>query len=436
MHLFILKVFGQLVIKMNRLLYILLISAITIIGFTMFQQKDLGQISISFAGQSFETNLVVFGAAFLCVLFFILVLARGWQLIKKSFFYLSNRREKRLAEKARLSLSQGLIEYAEGRFEQAEKTLLQQIKYSDNRLPVYLTAARAAQQLGAHKRRDEYLHKALLEAPEAEIAIGLTKAELQLAHQQNEQALATLSQLNQLSANHSYILTLLANTYRHLQDWDNLKKILPSLKKYGNLSTESFLSFEIAVCNGQLGNLSKNRDSSLLITYWKDVPQHLKILPEVIEHYARLLITVDAAGEAENTLRLYLDKNWHESSIILYSELEVLVENKQLEMAESWLKEHQHNAWLLLALGKMCITRSLWGKARNYLEASIAINPMPENYLKLARLLEEHMDDSAAAQEYYRQGLYLLTGENLEELQLKHATDAECKTPQLKIVKT
>ncbi len=421
---------------MNRLLYILLISAITIVGFTMFQHKDLGQISISFAGQSFETNLVVFGAAFLCVLFVILVLAKSWQLIKQSFLYLSSRREKRLTEKARLSLSQGLIEYAEGRFEQAEKTLLQQIKYSDNRLPVYLTAARAAQQLGAHERRDEYLHKALLEAPEAEIAIGLTKAELQLAHQQNEQALATLSQLNQLSANHTYILTLLVNTYRHLQDWDNLKEILPSLKKHGKLSAESFLSFEIAVCNGQLSNLSKNRDSSLLVTYWKDIPQHLKALPEVIEHYARLLITVDAAGEAENTLRLYLNKNWQESSIILYSELEVLVENKQLEMAESWLKEHQHNAWLLLALGKMCITRSLWGKARNYLEASIAISPMPENYLKLARLLEEHMDDSAAAQEYYRQGLHLLAGENIEELQLKHSTDAENETPQLKIVKT
>jgi len=421
---------------MNRLLYILLISAITIIGFTMFQHKDLGHISISFAGNTFETNLVVFGAALLCFLFAILVLVKSWQLIKNAFTYLGNRREQRLTEKARQSLSRGLIEYAEGRFEQAEKTLLQQVKYSDNRLPIYLTAARAAQQLGAHDRRDEYLHKALLEAPEAEIAIGLTKAELQLAHEQNEQALATLTQLNQLSANHTYILTLLANTYRHLQDWDNLKEILPAFKKYGKLSDESFLSFEIAVCNGQLSNLSKNHNSKPLIDFWKDTPAHLKVLAVVIEHYAKQLITVNAAGEAEKTLRLYLDKNWQESSIVLYSELDVLVDNKQLEMAESWLKDHQHNAWLLLALGKMCITRSLWGKARNYLEASIAINPMPENYLKLARLLEEHMDDSAAAQEYYRQGLHLLTGENSEEILNKHLSRIESETPQLKIVKT
>ena len=318
---------------MNRLLYILLISAITIVGFTMFQHKDLGQISISFAGNSFDTNLVVFGAALLCAMFIVLVLIKCLQLIRNIFIYLGGRRKNRLTEKVHLSLSQGLIEYAEGRFEQAEKILLQQVKYSDNRLLAYLSAARAAQQLGAHERRDEYLRKAHLEAPEANVAIGLTKAELQLAHDQNEQALATLSQLNKLSANHTYVLTLLANTYKHLQDWDNLEKILPALKKHGNLSTESFLSFEIIVCNGRLSNLAKNKDSALLINFWQDAPHHLKALPVVIEHYAKQLIVVHAAGEAEKTLRLYLNKNWKESSIVLYSELDVMVDNKQLEMA-------------------------------------------------------------------------------------------------------
>ena len=421
---------------MNRLLYILLISAITIVGFTMFQQKDLGLISFSFAGFSFETNLVVFGAAILCAFFIILVFIKSLLLIKNIFIYFGGKRKKRLSEKARISLSQGLIEYAEGRFEQSEKILLQQVEYSDNRLLVYLSAARAAQQLGAHDRRDEYLRKAHIEAPQADIAIGLTKAELQLAHDQNEQALATLTQLNRLSLNHTYVLTLLANTYKHLQDWDNLKKILPALKKHGNLSAESFLSFEIIVCNGQLRNIAKNKNAQLLINFWNDTSHHLKTIPDVVEQYARQLVAVDASGEAEKTLRLYLNKGWEESSIILYSELDVMVDNKQLDMAENWLKDHQHNAWLLLALGKMCISLSLWGKAKNYLEASIAINPMPENYLKLARLLEEHMEESSAAEEYYRQGLHLLAGDYGVEILEKNANDFERETTQLKIVKT
>lgn len=421
---------------MNRLLYILLISAITIVGFIMYQQNDLGFISFSFINYSFETNLIVFGAAILCGLFVVLVFIKMSLFVKNTFIYLSSRHQKRLAEKAHLSLTQGIIEYAEGRFEQAEKILLQQVKYSDNRLLVYLTAARAAQQLDAHNRRDEYLQKSLLESPDAVVAISLTKAELQMAHNQNEQALATLTQLNELSPNHTYVLTLLANTYKHLQDWDNLKKILPDLKKHSHLSSESFLSFEIIVCNGQLSNLVKDQNSQLLINYWKDTAHHLTTLPSMIEHYAKQLVEVNAAVEAENVLRLFINKNWQESTIILYSELDVVVDNKQLEMAESWLKDHQHNAYLLLALGKMCISLSLWGKARSYLEASIAINPMPENYLKLARLLEENMDEPEAAQEYYRQGLHLLAGDYSSGLLQKETHDLEHETPQLKIVKT
>jgi len=418
---------------MNRLLYISLISVITIVGFTMYQHKDLGLVSFSFVGFSFQTNLVVFGAAALCALFSVLVLIKLWELIKNLFIYFGSRRKQRLTEKAHTSLTQGFIEYAEGRFEHSEKILLQHVKYSDNRLLVYLTAARAAQQLGAHERRDEYLRKAHLEAPDADIAIGLTKAELQLAHDQIEQALATLEQINSLSENHPYVLTLLANTYKHLQDWDSLKQILPALKKHRKLSTENFLRFEVAVCEGQLTNLARSDDSSLLIDFWNETSSHLKNIPQVTEKYARLLISVKAAGEAETILRHYLDKNWHESTIILYSELDVMVDNSQLEAAEAWLEDHQQNAWLLLALGKMCISRSLWGKARNYLEASISIRPMPENYLRLARLLEEHMDEPAAAQEYYRQGLHLLAGDYGEDVLRK---DFERETPQLMVVKT
>jgi HemY protein len=420
---------------MNRLLYVILLSALTIFGFIMYQQRDLGYVSFSFAGITFETNLIVFTAGLLCAAFAVMLLVKTWQLIKSAIIYLFGRRELRQQEKARNSLTQGLIDYAEGRFEQAEKVLLQQIKYSDNRLLVYLSAARAAQQLGAHERRDEYLRKAHLEAPGADIAIGLTKAELQLAHEQNEQALATLTQLNTLTENHRYVLTLLANTYRKLHDWENLDDLLPALKKHGQLSAENFLHFEIAVCNGLMTKLAIHNNSKPLLEHWKETPHHLKALPDVVEHYARQLIQIGSSGEAENVLRLYLNKSWQESTIILYSELDVMVDNKQLEMAESWLKDHQHNAWLLLALGKMCVTRSLWGKARNYLEASISINPMPQSYLKLARLLEEHMDDDAGAQEYYRQGLHLLAGDYSDEIIEQKGPDIEADLPQLQIVK-
>lgn len=421
---------------MNRLLYVLLIAVITITGFSMYQHHDIGHLSFRFADIAFETNLIVFIAALLCVLFVALVFVKIVIAIKAGFEYFGSKRQLRLKNKARLSLSQGLIDYAEGRFQQSEKTLMQMIKYNDDQLPVYLTAARAAQQLGAHDRRDEYLRQAHQIMPEADVAISLTQAELQLAHEQNEQALATLTQLYEKQPDHTYVLTLLVNTYKHLQDWDNLAGVLPQMKKRGVLSDESFQKFEIDVCKGQLSNRAKSSQVKTLLDYWDQVAQHLKTLPSIVEHYARQLIAIDASGEAEKVLRVFLDKHWHESTIVLYSELDVLVDNKQLEMVESWLKDHQNNAYLLLALGKMCISRSLWGKARSYLEASISIEPMPENYLKLARLLEEHINDTAAAQEYYRQGLHLLTGECGDELLSKYILHQQEDSPKLTIVKS
>lgn len=428
--------------SMNRLAYILLISAITVVGFVMYQNNDVGKVSLTFADYAFETNLIILFAAFLCLFFFSLILLKTLTFLKNSFFYLGNKRQARRIEKAHTALPKGLIEYAEGRFEQAEKIFLQQIEYSDNRLLAYLSAARAAQQLGAHERRDDYLLKAHLEAPEAEVAIGLTKAELQLAHDQNEQALATLTTLNEQVENHPYVLTLLANTYKHLHDWNNLKTILPALKKHTKLSAESFLSFEILVCNGQMSVLAKKSEpvttenSQALINFWQEAQHHLKILPEVIEHYVRLLNSLGNNEEAELVLRQYLNKNWQDSSIALYSELDFMVENKQIELVEGWLKDHPHNAHLLLALGKMCLTRSLWGKAKGYLEASVAISPMPENYLMLARLIEEKMNDPEAAQEYYRQGLHLLAGDYSEAVLDKKISEVNDDKLQLKIVKS
>ena len=330
--------------NINRLMYALLISAITIAGFTMYKQNDIGRISFSFAEFSFETNLIVFGAAILCGIFAVLFFIKTIHAIISLFVYFRNRHQQRLKDKARLAMSQGLIEYAEGRFKESEKVLLQHIKHSDDPFLVYLTAARAAQKLDAHDRRDEYLRLAHMNTPNADVAISLTKAELQLAHNQTEQALATLTQLNELSANHTYVLTLLANTYKHLHDWDSLHDILPQLKKHGNMSTETFIAFEIEVCNGQLSKLAKtsnqqNSGARPLIEYWKQTSHHLKVLPVVIEHYAKQLVFLGAADEAETELRLFLNKHWHESTIILYSELDVTVDNKQLEMAENWLND-------------------------------------------------------------------------------------------------
>jgi len=85
-------------------------------------------------------------------------------------------------------------------------------------------------------------------------------------------------------------------------------------------------------------------------------------------------------------------------------------------MAEKWLQDYGSSDVLLLALGRICIRLKLWGKAQNYLEASIGIRPSAETCLELANLLSRtELNEPEKACQYYKQGLQL-TIEKSEQL--------------------
>src|SRR5690606_17816810 len=80
---------------------------------------------------------------------------------------------------------------------------------------------------------------------------------------------------------------------------------------------------------------------------------------------------------------------------------------RQLSSAERWLTDHAHDATLLLALGRLALRNELWGKAREYLEASFANRRDIQTCAELVRLLE-HMGEQQAAQKILRHGFALM----------------------------
>jgi HemY protein len=79
---------------------------------------------------------------------------------------------------------------------------------------------------------------------------------------------------------------------------------------------------------------------------------------------------------------------------------------RHLERAESWLQQHPGDPGLLLALGRLCMQQELWGKARSYLEASLAVGPSHVAYVEFGRLLER-IGQLGEANQVYRKGLEL-----------------------------
>jgi len=125
--------------------------------------------------------------------------------------------------------------------------------------------------------------------------------------------------------------------------------------------------------------------------------------------------------------------------IKLYAQLNTSNPQQQLETAETWLLGHARSAALFMVLGKLCIKTQLWGKARNYLETSLGIKPLPETCLTLAMLLNDKMEDADKVQALYRQGLKLAVNEgqggDIQLLLAENIIASKGKeTPMLKII--
>ncbi len=366
-----------------------------------------GYVVLSFGDISVETSFI-FTLGVLAISFFLFhYLVRVLSVLLHIPDYLGLRYNSRLSEKARNALVKGLIEMSEGRFAQAEKILLKQVTHSDTGLLNYLMAARSAQQQGAYVRRDEYLRLAHESTPSADIAIGITQAELQLSHKQYEQSLATLNHLSTIAPKHGYIKKLQARVYEQLNDWESLGRLLEEVKKSKLVSDDKLGSLEIETYSGMLSNNIKQKNHERVKQIWQQIPKPLKDNANLLNIYITFLISIKENDDAEKILRGYLSRHWQESIVRLYAQLETSNPQKQLETAETWLHGHARSAALLLVLGKLCIKNKLWGKARNYLETSLGISPLAETYLQLAMLLEEKMDEADSAQALYQKGLNL-----------------------------
>jgi len=387
-----------------KLLFATLIVLVAAVVFALFAQEDPGYVIINYREWRIETSLVLILAAILLAFFLLYYLIRFIVNTRRVPRLLHNWKQERRARKARNAMAQGLMALAEGNWVNAEKQLVKHIDSSETPVLNYLHAARAAQKLGASERRDYYLRKANEIPAKGNIAIALTQAELQVNQGQMEQALATLTSLQGSAPKNGNVLTLLMKLYVELHDWERLLELLPKLNRQHLVSQNELQKLELKSYTELLKRAAHDGDLKYLNATWHRVPKHLKHQETLLLSYIHELIRLGAVTDAENMLYQSLNKKWDDSLAYLYGIVDSSDLTKQLSRAEGWLKKHQNNPTLLLAVGRLCVRNNLWGKARQYLEASASIGAYPETYRELGNLLE-HMGETEEAREYYRKGL-------------------------------
>ncbi len=398
-----------------RWLLISLVTLFVAVIVALLVMEDPGYVLIAVGPWTVETSLV------LAVVIVLLSFAILYYSLRISFRVLAvpggvrRWRKQRREHKAIKSLTQGLIDLAEGRWQAAEKEVLKYthdgkskrgLLQNEALLLNYLAAARAAQAQGAYQRRDDYLKLAHENHPSADIAVGLTQAELQLTQNQLEQALATLRHLHQLAPKHAQVLKVLAVLYQKLADWEHLLDIIPLLRKRKAMKPKAI---DELLQQSHLALLHAAQLSDDLSHVWTRIPVSLQEKETFLLVYVERLLDAGESDLAEPLLRHALGRQFSESLLMLYGKIESADPARQLSLVETLLVDHQQDAVALLTAGRLSLRTKLWGKARSYLEASVNAQASAEAYNELGNLLER-MGESSAAAECFREGLRLVSG--------------------------
>lgn len=362
---------------------------------------DQGYVLVNVRGWTFETSVPGLALVLAGLYLFVRLLAWTIRAPRRMGHAVGEFRTRR----AQRHLDNAFAAIAEGKWGRGERLLGRAAK-GPGSLAGYLSAARAAQEQEAPARRDEWLRLAYETDPHAAPAVLLTQAELQLEHGQLEEALATLRQLETVSPGHPRGLVLHARVLERLADWSGLEALLPQLRSRKALEGESLRELEIRVSQARLAAAA---DAAALDAAWQGLQRDQRRHPAVLEAYAQAALRMGASDSAEAVLRRALKSTWTPALVAAYGRLETSNPNAQLAAAEKWLDERPEDAELLLACGRLCLKNQLWGKARSYLETSLAIRPSPETWQIYGELLVQ-LGESGAASEAFRQGLAAASG--------------------------
>lgn len=306
---------------------------------------------------------------------------------------------------ARNNTIQGLLELTEGHWQKAENHLKDAARFSDAPLINYLAAAKAAGESGAYDRRDRYLKIAHDLSGSAAIPVRLIEAHLSFQQGDVEKSTKALQNLYLEKPKHPEVLRLLSQMYESTKNWAALHALLPALKKGRIFPVQKAQEdLEQKVCLALLPMKAKEGQDAL-IHFWKACPSTVQNTQDAIRVYTQSLMEVGAHAEAEAFSRNILKKHWDPELGRLYGKIKGPHIQKQLNFAETLLKEHPRDPDLLFMLGYLSFQNQLWGKAKDYLEDSIALKPSAEAYALLGQLMDR-LGFPAKRDEYYKKGLF------------------------------
>ena len=383
------------------LLALLIVACVAAFGWQMLA-ADPGLVSISFGNTRIDTSLVTAVVAIVLLWGIVSVILR---LSRWPFRAWSHRTQRRGRER----IAAGLTALAEGRYGKAMRDLERASHQSGLRAPALLAAARAAHASGEPTRADASLDEAAETEPAAALAL---RARFLVEQGKPDVALDLLKAAQESGALAPSSQRLLVEAALLCGDHQAALNAADALGRNGQLSAETFADMQARVL---AASLSAAASGDQLNAMWSNLPRAQRVLPVAIDAYARRAanfgLMLPAVDEIESALR----RQWSELLVVAYGELGEADADARLRRAEGWLDAHPNSPGLLLTVGRLCNRAHIWGKARDYLERGLAIEPSAELWEALGETCigQELPDDATRCM---RNSLRMARGETVETI--------------------
>lgn len=318
--------------------------------------------------------------------------------------YVRKFRMERAQAKARELLDEALGAFFEGRYAAAERASARAMELGDTSALHPIIAARSAHELREYEKRDTYLSAAEGKAMGDSTMRLMATTKFMLDQRDPRAALNALRELRDSGVKgHLGALSLELKAQQQAGNWDEVLNILDQLEK------REAIDVTVAAQLRQQAWLEKIRqqeDLPGLTACLKNIPADFKRRGRIAATAARALIQHGGGSLAQQLLAESLNAQWNSELVALYGDCQSGDVVAQIEQAEKWLNQHHDDAGLLLALGKLCLHQKLWGKAQNYLDASISVSPSHAAYTALGKLAER-LGKSDEAFKHYQSAMSL-----------------------------
>jgi len=370
---------------------------------------DPGYVLLAWGDTSIEMSIWVLMLGIVLVYIAMSLSLRFVIALNLPFRVLGNWQETSRIKRMQLQTRHGLLALADGQNMRAEKKFAELAPTTSQPIVVLPALATAMGRQGKIDEAGQVLNKLVSEFPGTQQLVHLKLAEISLYQGNDEKALNALRSLHLLNPQHAEANQLLLDLLQRQQMWPELISLLLVVGSCNQLS-EDQLAQQQQLAYGRAFSGSHRQDGSAvkssldqLQALWSKAPKSITNHGPSIISYAKAMARIegDSASKTEAFIEQALKLLWLDELVLEYAHLPLTDLQKSLTKAEAWQANAKDSAALQLTLGRLCRRLELWGKAQDYLQASITLQASKEAHAEMARL-QHKMGHVDVAIEHYR----------------------------------